>query len=86
MYFFYKGWEVSDLYKTKSLNERQMNILDACIYYSEEGSTIRDAAPKFGLSSTSFWRGIHNECKEISPELYEEVKKQIKRNLRKVGR
>lgn len=80
---YYRRWFINKKYT--SLTGEQIRTLDACIYYSQ-GSTIRDTAQRYGISSTSFWRRIHNDCKEISPALYEEVKEQIKKNLRKVGR
>lgn len=79
MNLYYEGYMISDQFNY--LNEKQINILSACVWMVDNKQTIRTTAKKFQYSTTTFWRRIHNECRILSPELYDVVKNQMKKNL-----
>lgn len=79
----FKGFEIVDRY---ALNEEELHVLYACEWMVDNKSTIRVTAEKWNYSSTTFWRRIHKECKELSPDLYRCVVKQIQKNLERRGK
>lgn len=82
--FYYQGYEIAEEYT--SLDEEQMHVLYACYWMVDNRSTIRETAKNCEYSATTFWRRIHNECKNLSPELYECVLRQIKLNMKRIGK
>lgn len=67
-----RGWD---------LEEEEMHVLRACIWMVDNKTTIRETAKNWEYSPTTFWRRIHKECKELSPDLYSRVCHQILINL-----
>lgn len=80
---YYQGYEIAEEYT--SLDEEQMHVLYACHWMVDNRSTIRETAKNCEYSTTTFWRRIHNECKDLSPELHECVLRQIKINMERIG-
>lgn len=81
---YYEGYQLAESYDC--VNEEQMHVLYACYWMVENDASIRATAAKWEYSYATCWRRIHKECKELSPDLYEDVLKQIERNLRKRGK
>lgn len=69
--------------KKAGLSEEERRVLFACDWMVDHNETIRETAKAWGYPSTTFWRKIHFVCPELSPDLYDDVKKQIKINIRK---
>lgn len=67
------------------MTEDEKTVVMACVSYAKHESTIRITAKLFGYSYTTLWRRMHNECAELSPDLYEDVKKRIKINMERIG-
>lgn len=65
------------------LNDIEDHALGACYFMVSEKLTIRETAKYWDYSATTFWRRIHNECKELSPELYEAVVAQMRKNMQR---
>lgn len=74
----FKGFEIVNRYP---LNEEELHVLYACEWMVYNKSTIRVTAEKWDYSATTFWRRIHKECKELSPDLYKRVCHQMRVNL-----
>lgn len=68
------------------LSDEEIHVLYACRWMVDNRSTIRETAENCGYSSTTFWRRIHNECRQLSPELYRCVVWQIEKNLERRGK
>ena len=81
---YYQGYEIAEEYSY--LEEEELHVLYACHWMVDNRSTIRETAVKYGSSATTFWRRIHNECRQLSPELYRCVVRQMKNNLEKRGK
>ena len=75
---YFKGYKVP--YKT-FLTGNELNILNACEWMVKTESTLRVTAAVWNYSTTTFWRRIHNDYKELCPDLYEKVNKQIIKNI-----
>ena len=81
--FEYDGYELTKNWYDMTVEEN--SVITACVFYVKNKSTIRVTAEKFLYSYTTLWRRMHNECAELSPDLYEDVKKQIKINKKRIG-
>lgn len=77
--FDFEGYELSKAYF--DLTKEEIHVLSACYWMVDNRATIRETAENCEYSSTTFWRRIHNECKQLSPELYKLVVKQMHANL-----
>lgn len=82
------GWDGSFLYNGYKLTKdwfdmdiEEQRVIMACSFYVKNESTIRETAKIFEYCYITLWRRMHNKCAELSPELYEDVKKQIKINV-----
>lgn len=84
--FYYRGYEIAEEYRYSYLEEEEEHVLYACHWMVDNRSTIRETAVNCGYSATTFWRRIHNECRQLSPELYRCVVRQMQKNLKKRGR
>lgn len=80
---FYMGYEITPKMKYTGLTSEDISVLYACYYLAFYKSSIRKTAKIHGYAPTTLWRRIHTTCKDISPTLYEDVKKQLKENKRK---
>ena len=81
---YYQGYEIPEEYSY--LEEEELHVLYACHWMVDNRSTIRETAVNCGYSATTFWRRIHKECKQLSPELYRCVVRQMKKNLERRGK
>lgn len=81
---YYQGYEISEEYSY--LEEEELHVLYACYWMVNNRSTIRETAVNCGYSATTFWRRIHKECKQLSPELYRCVVRQMRKNLKRRGK
>lgn len=75
-----------EIINTKSgefLTLEESDILFACYWMVEHDATIRQTAKARGFSTTTLWRRIHKNCKEICPGMYSKVLDQIERNKKK---
>lgn len=82
--FYYEGYEIT--VPKYELNKEETHVLEACVWLVDNRTTIRQTAINMEYSPTTFWRRIHNRCKELSPELYKVVCRQLKENhLRGMG-
>ena len=75
---YFKSYKISEDYQYVS-NE-DMRILYACDWLVEQQTSIRKAAKYWGFSKSTLWRKIHKNCKDLSPELYKQVVKQLEEN------
>lgn len=69
---------------TKSRHEmsaEEVKALYACDHMVHNHLTLAETAKDCGYSTTTFWRRVHNECKELAPGLYKDVCHQMKLNL-----
>lgn len=80
---YYQCYEIAE--KDRLSNEEKY-VLCACCWMVDNRSTIRETAVKYGYSATTFWRRIHNECRQLSPELYRCVVRQMQKNLERRGK
>ena len=60
------------------LSDKEKDIIIACIWLVDHRSTIRETAKNNQFAIATLWRGIHNDCKRLSPELYDCVVRQMK--------
>ena len=81
---YYQGYEIAEEYNY--LEEEELHVLYACHWMVDNCSTIRETAIHCEYSATTFWRRIHNECRQLSPELYRCVVEQIQKNLERRGK
>lgn len=51
-------------------------------YIVEERATVRQAAKKFGISKSTVHKDVTQRIQQISPQLYEQVKKILEKNKR----
>ena len=49
-------------------------------YIVESGATVRQTAKKFGVSKSTVHKDVTQRLKQISPKLYEQVKKVLEKN------
>lgn len=84
--FYYRGYELAEEYRYSYLEEEELHVLYACHWMVDNRSTICETAVNCGYSATTFWRRIHNECRQLSPELYGCVVRQMQRNLKRRGK
>lgn len=75
----YDGYKLSTNWYNMSDDEK--TVIVACVCMVRYKLTIRTTAMMFSYATTTFWKRIHNECKELSPDLYRCVVKQMKKNL-----
>ena len=68
------------------LSNEELHVLYACCWMVDNRSTIRETAENCGYSRSTFWRRIHNECRQLSPELYRCVVRQMQKNLKRRGK
>lgn len=80
---YYQNYEIPE---KDCLSSEEMHVLYACHWLVDNHSTIRETAIHCKYASTTFWRRIHNECRQLSPELYRCVVRQMKNNLEKRGK
>lgn len=80
---YYQNYEIPE---KEYLSSEEMHVLYACCWMVDNQSTIRKTAVNCEYSATTFWRRIHNECRQLSPELYRCVVKQMQKNLEKRGK
>lgn len=81
---YYQGYEIA--VSLSNLKEEELHVLYACHWMLDNRSTIRETSANCGYSATTFWRRIHNECRQLSPELYRCVVRQMKKNLERRGK
>lgn len=81
---YYQGYKIAGKYGY--LEEKEEHVLYACCWLVDNHSTIREAAINCDYSATTLWRRIHNECRQLSPELYGRVVMQMQRNLKRRGK
>lgn len=81
---YYQGHKITGKYGY--LEEEEEHVLYACCWMVDNNSTIREAAMHCEYSATTFWRRIHNECRQLSPELYGCVMRQMQKNLERRGK
>lgn len=79
--FYYEDYQITKEYYL--LSKEEIKVLDACIWMVENRTSIRVTAKNCGYSKSTLHRRIHNECKELSLELYNLVKVQMKINIEK---
>ena len=77
--FYYRGYKITKDYN--NLVEEELHVLYACRWLILNHATIRETALNCKYSATTFWRRIHNECRQLSPELYKYVVIQMQKNL-----
>ena len=80
---YYQKYEIPE---KDCLSSEEMHVLYACHWMVDNHSTIRETAVHCEYSATTFWIRIHNECRQLSPELYRCVVKQIQKNLERRGK
>lgn len=80
---YYQNYEIPE---KDCLSSEERHVLCACCWMVDNHSTIRETAEKYRYSATTFWRRIHNECRQLSPELYRRVMKQMQKNLERRGK
>lgn len=81
---YYQGYEIAEEYSY--LEKEELHVLYACCWMVDNRSTIRETAINCEYSTTTFWRRVHNECRQLSPELYRCVMRQIQKNLERRGK
>lgn len=84
MLFEYDGYELNTNWY--DMEDKEQDAIVACSWMVKNRSTIRETASIFSYAPTTFWRRIHNECRQLSPELYGRVVKQMKKNLERRGK
>lgn len=77
--FQYGNYRLDDCTRY-DLSDRQVDLLDACIWLVDNRSSIRLTAKNFCTSKSYLHRGIHGVLPKLSSELYNCVKKQLKIN------
>lgn len=65
----YKGYQLDSL-MVFELTERDMQLLDACIFLTDNDWSIRITAENTGYSKSSLHRYIHSKLRKLSYELY----------------
>ena len=80
---YYQNYEIPE---KDFLSNEELHVLYACCWMVDNRSTIRETAEICGYSRSTFWRRIHNECRELSPELYRCVVRQMEKNLKRRGK
>lgn len=76
------GYEV--IVPIYSKNERKDWVrYEACVYLVEKEQSLKQMEhnPMFTIPSTTLHRFVHKRLPDISPELYEQVCEQFKKNL-----
>lgn len=76
--FKYGDYTISKSYF--ELNDKEIETLEMGIIVVKEMRTLRCIASFFDVSFSTVHRRIHKICKELSPELYKLVCKQLKEN------
>ena len=80
---YYQNYEIPE---KDFLSNEELHVLYACCWMVDNRSTIRETAVNCGYSRSTLWRRIHNECRQLSPELYRCVVRQIQKNLKRRGK
>ena len=80
---YYQNYEIPE---KDYLSSEEKHVLYACCWMVDNCSTIRETAVNCEYSATTFWRRIHNECRQLSPKLYRCVVRQMKKNLKRRGK
>ena len=80
---YYQNYEIPE---KDYLSNEELHVLYACCWMVDNRSTIRETAVNCGYSRSTFWRRIHNECRQLSPELYRCVVRQMQKNLKRRGK
>lgn len=57
------------------LSERDMSLLDACVWMVDNWSSVRYAAINCGVAKSTLHRFIHTRLRSLSFELYQCAKK-----------
>ena len=81
--FYYQNYEIPE---KDYLSNEELHVLYACCWMVDNRSTIRETAVNCDYSRSTLWRRIHNECRQLSPELYRCVVRQMQKNLEKRGK
>ena len=80
---YYQNYEIPE---KDYLSNEELHVLYACCWMVDNRSTIRETAVNCDYSRSTLWRRIHNECRQLSPELYRCVMKQMQKNLERRGK
>lgn len=80
---YYQNYEIPE---KDYLSNEEKHVLYACCWMVDNCSTIRETAENCGYSRSTFWRRIHNERRQLSPELYRCVVRQMQKNLKRRGK
>ena len=79
-------YQTYDIPEKDFLSNEELHVLYACCWMVDNRSTIRETAVNCGYSRSTLWRRIHNECRQLSPELYRCVVRQMQKNLERRGK
>ena len=80
---YYQNYEIPE---KDYLSNEELHVLYACCWMVDNRSTIRETAVNCDYSRSTLWRRIHNECRQLSPELYRCVVRQMQKNLKRRGK
>ena len=80
---YYQNYEIPE---KDYLSSEELHVLYACCWMVDNRSTIRETAVNCDYSRSTLWRRIHNECRQLSPELYRSVVRQMQKNLKRRGK
>ena len=80
---YYQNYEIPE---KDQLSNEELHVLYACCWMVDNRSTIRETAVNCEYSRSTLWRRIHNECRQLSPELYRCVVRQMQKNLKRRGK
>ena len=80
---YYQNYEIPE---KDYLSSEEKHVLYACCWMVDNQSTIRETAVNCEYSVTTLWRRIHNEGRQLSPELYRCVVRQMQKNLKRRGK
>ena len=80
---YYQNYEIPE---RDYLSNEELHVLYACCWMVDNRSTIRETAVNCEYSRSTLWRRIHNECRQLSPELYRCVVRQMQKNLKRRGK
>ena len=80
---YYQNYEIPE---KDYLSNEELHVLYACCWMVDNCSTIRETAENCDYSRSTLWRRIHNECRQLSPELYRCVVRQMQKNLERRGK
>lgn len=76
----YMGYEIEG---KDYVNSKELALLNACFWMVDNKETIRKTAENCYFAKSTLHYQIHHSLKYLSPDLYNEVKKQMKKNIKK---